>query len=222
MSESAFFGAKFSNMVALVMRTNENMHTPLWRRLRASGGVGSWGIDNERTICTHPLEGLSGGEMYTQTKTHSTYTHTRAGPEPNPQAVPTSHHDTPLPKPIPQLQPMAVRVVHKLQHHPLGVARRTAPKAHTPNRSWHSAAPSNPSSHDRGAAGMAMHLQRAAAGSSRSWSRCSRSSAAPTSRSARPHSPVPASDRPAPRVRARRAVKGANAAQHARRSQRAL
>ena len=31
-----------------------------------------------------------------------------------------------------QLRSMAVRVVHKLQHRTLGVARRTAPKAHTP------------------------------------------------------------------------------------------
>ncbi len=128
---------------------------------------------------------------------------------------------------------MAVRVIHKLQHHPLGVARRTAPKArthagpcavlaHTPNRSWHSAAPSSPSSHDRGAAGLAARHRWHVACSGRSWSRCSRSSAAPTSRSARPPLPTRPSPSPVPQidqgpVRARRAVEGAHAAQHARR-----
>ena len=92
---------------------------------------------------------------------------------------------------------MAVRVVHKLQRHTLGVAWRTAPeahtrgavrraRAHTPNRSWHSAAPSIPSSHDRGAARIAARHRWHVACSGRSWSRCSRSSAAPTSRSAVP------------------------------------
>ena len=46
------------------------------------------------------------------------------------QAPPPATKDTASQAP-PQLRPMAVRVVHKLQHHPLGVARRTAPKAHT-------------------------------------------------------------------------------------------
>jgi len=60
---------------------------------------------------------------------------------------------------------MAVRVVYKLQRYTLSVARLTAPKPHTggavrfanphANRSWHSAAPSGPSSHDRGAARIA-------------------------------------------------------------------
>jgi hypothetical protein len=80
--------------------------------------------------------------------------------------------------------------------------------------------------HDRGAAGIAARHRWHVACSGRSWSKCSRSSAAPTPRSAVPTPPshFPAlTDRPAPC-----AVEGAHAAQHARRaganarSQRAL
>ena len=103
--------------------------------------------------------------------------------------------------------------------------------AHTPNKSWHSAAPSSPSSHDRGAPheGSAARHRWHVSCSGRSWSRCSRSSASPTSRSvltlpapAPAPAPIPSpSARHSPqidrrRVRARRAVEGAHAAQHAR------
>ena len=69
----------------------------------------------------------------THKQKHTAHTLPLAGPEPNPPSpAPTSHRKTPLSKPLPlQLQPMAVRVVHKPQHHPLGVARRAAPKPHT-------------------------------------------------------------------------------------------
>ena len=100
-------------------------------------GMGSWG-DNERTNM-HPLWRASGGEMHTRTKTHSTHhTPSLAGPEPNPpklQPHQPSQKKHRFPKPLPphsQLRPVAVRVVHKLQHHkPSAVARRAAPKAHT-------------------------------------------------------------------------------------------
>jgi len=133
---------------------------------------------------------------------------TTESPEPCPPPATTKNTD-PQALPPSQLRPVAVRVVHKLQHHHPSASRggphrkRThaglcAALAHTPNRSWHSAAPSSPSSHDRGAAGIAARHRWHVACSGRSWSRCSRSSAAPTSRSARPHSPVPA---PVPSLR---------------------
>ena len=92
------------------------------------GGV----IMNER-ICTPPLEGLRRGDAHTNENTQ----HNTLAQVPNripASCNPTSHHKTspsPSPSPPSQLRPVAVRVVHKLQHHPLGVARRTAPKAHT-------------------------------------------------------------------------------------------
>ena len=83
----------------------------------------------------------------------------------------------------------------------------------TPNMlSGHRAAPSSPSSNDRGAAGIAARQRLQVACSGRSWSRCSRS----TPR--RPRAPRP---NPHPQinhcgVRARRAVEGTHTAQHAR------
>ena len=45
----------------------------------------------------------------------------------------TSHHKTPFPKPLPSYDrwQYAWSTNSKLQHHPLGVARRAAPKPHT-------------------------------------------------------------------------------------------
>ena len=116
---------------------------------------------------------------------------------------PPQKHRFPSPSPPSQLRPVAVGVVHKLQHHPLGVARRTAPKAHTRGAVRRARAhpeqvvaqrravqPVVPRPRRRGHR-RAPPVARVAC-SGRSWSRCSRSSAAPTSRSARPHSPVPA------------------------------
>ena len=133
---SVFFSIQ-SGCGVYIRRGNERTKicTHLWRAPPEGWAQhATWGIDNERTNMHIP----SGGRLRSMlrrrdvhTNKNTQHTHTRAGPDPNPQAVPTSHHKTPLRKPIPQLQPMAVRVVHKLQHHPLGVARRTAPKAHT-------------------------------------------------------------------------------------------
>ena len=163
---------------------NERICTPLWDYGTGpprSGGVGSWGIDimNER-IRTSPLEGLRKRDVHTQTKTHSTHTLAQVQiriPKLSPPAITKHRFASPSPSynrwqyawsTNCSTTPSASRGgPHRKRTH----AGPCAALAHTPNRSWHSAAPSNPSSHDRGAAGMAMHLQRAAAGNSRSWSR---------------------------------------------------
>ena len=195
-------------------------------------GMGSWG-DNERTNM-HPLWRASGGEMHTRTKTHSTHhTPSLAGPEPNPpklQPHQPSQKKHRFPKPLPphsQLRPVAVRVVHKLQHHkPSAVARRAAPKAHTrgavrrarahtPNRSWHSAArvqpvvprPRPPAGIAARPTGGTRRMQRPLVVQVRSRSSVPRRPRAPpdpTPPSQPPCPMSPPSDRPAPRARTAR------------------
>jgi hypothetical protein len=206
--------------------------TPAASRLVVcTASAAGWGL---RLVLTT----LSCGDLFAgpDAKRHAPQKHTRM-----------NTHNTPLSRaPPPQASPAApphppamtdrngsTRVVHKLQYHPLSrSASRGGPHrnrshaapcaalTHTPNRSWHSAAPSSPSSHDCGAAGIAARLHRwHVACSGRSWSRCSRSSAAPTSRSPVP-TPVPtptlrSTSAASPSAPTHRTVEGTHAAQHA-------
>ena len=182
---------------------NERICTPPLEGLRRGWDHG--GSDNERTNMHTPSGGPPEGRR-THKRKHTSHTLSRRSTTESPRAAtPTSHHKKHrFPSPLPPASydrwqyawstncsttPSASRGgPHRKRTH----AGPCAALAHTPNRSWHSAAPSSPSSHDRGAAGIAARHRWHVACSGRSWSRCSRSSAAPTSRSARPHSPVPA------------------------------
>ena len=120
-----------------------------------------------------------------------------------------------------QLQPMALRVIHKLQHHTLGVARQTAPKPHikyaapcasltrTPKRPWHSAVQSVvplPRPLPRPTGG----TSHAAAARGRGPGAAARGSCQPRTPASLPSQPPP-SDRPAPRAPMQRSAPDAGA-----------
>ena len=119
-------------------------------------------------------------------------------------------------------------MVHKLQHHTLGVARRTTPEAHTRGAVRRARTPQTgrgtapPSSRPTTAAPRALpratgarRMQRPLVVQVQPLERRADLALRPTPLPTRPSPSVPQIDqRP---VRARRAVEGAHAAQHARR-----
>ena len=160
-------------------------------------------VMNERVYT--PSGGPPEGGTHTQTKT-TQHTHSLLQVQNRiPQALPppaTEKHRFPSPSPSSynrwqyawstnrSTTPSASRGgPHRNRTH---AAPCAAALAHTPNRSWHSAAPSSPSSHDRGARRITARQRRHVACSGRSWSRCNCSSALPTSHSRPTPVPVPA------------------------------
>ena len=176
------------------------------------------GVTRNERRCTPPLEGLRRGGRTHKQKTHSTHTPScrsrTESPKPCPHQPPKNTAFQAPPPPAttdgstrgPQTAAPTPSASRGGPHRNRTHAAPCAALAHTPNRSWHSAAPSSPSSHDRGAAGIAARHRWHVACSGRSWSKCSRSSAAPTPRSA---VPTPPSHFPALRSTSAACVHGA-------------